>query len=146
MRVSGKFCQRVSKFDNFFFFFFDGGIEDPNTAINGPPSTHQQNAIEMASNIECWLGSFVIFQGIWTSIAKKPYIFVILQGRGWSGPPPPPLDPPMHDIDCSFIFTIVSSVGHLLRWVSTCSNKLRIGCSKNLSITTIVNFYIHQEL
>ena len=23
---------------------------------------------------KCWLGSFGIFQGIWTSIAKKPYI------------------------------------------------------------------------
>ena len=38
------------------------------------------------------IGSFVIFQGIRTSIAKKPYIFVIFQGG--SGPPvPPPLDP-----------------------------------------------------
>ena len=31
--------------------------------------------------------SFVIFQGIRTSIAKKPYTFVIFQGE--SGPPPP---------------------------------------------------------
>ena len=37
-------------------------------------------------HIECWLGSFVIFQGIWTSIAKKPFIFVIFQG--WGGPDP----------------------------------------------------------
>ena len=45
----------------------------------------------MMANIECWLGSFVIFQGIRTSIAKKPYIFVIFQG----GPDPlsSPLDP-----------------------------------------------------
>ena len=43
--------------------------------------------------IKCWLDRFVIFQGIRTSIAKKPYIFVIFQ-RG-SGPPAPPLDPPM---------------------------------------------------
>ena len=33
-------------------------------------------------NIECLLGSFVIFQGIRTSIAKEPYIFVIFQGGG----------------------------------------------------------------
>ena len=26
----------------------------------------------MVPNIECWLGSFVIFQGIRTTIAKKP--------------------------------------------------------------------------
>ena len=37
-------------------------------------------------------GGFVIFQGIWTSIAKEPYSFVIFQG----GPDPlsSPLDPP----------------------------------------------------
>ena len=41
--------------------------------------------------IKCWLGSFVIFQGIRASIAKKPYISVIFQ---WgSGLPFPPLDP-----------------------------------------------------
>ena len=37
--------------------------------------------------------SFVIFQGISTSIAKEPYIFVIFQG----GPDPlPPPDPHMY--------------------------------------------------
>ena len=42
------------------------------------------------------LCSFVIFQGIRTSIAKKPYIFEIFQGWGPDHlPPPPPLDPPM---------------------------------------------------
>ena len=37
MRTSRKFCQRWSKFDNFFFclfFLVDEGKEDPNTAIN----------------------------------------------------------------------------------------------------------------
>ena len=39
----------------------------------------------------CWTlnGTFVIFQGIRTSIAKKPYTFVIFQGGG-SGPSVPP--------------------------------------------------------
>ena len=37
-------------------------------------------------NIECWLGSFVIFKLIRTSIAMKPYIFVIYTGGG--GPDP----------------------------------------------------------
>ena len=41
---------------------------------------------------ECWLGSFVIFQGIRTSIAKKPYRFVIFQGGG--GPESIPLSAP----------------------------------------------------
>ena len=31
-----------------FFFFVDEGIEDRNTAINGPSSAHQRNAIKMA--------------------------------------------------------------------------------------------------
>ena len=38
--------------------------------------------------IEFWLGRFVIFQGIWTSISKKPHIFVIFQE--WGGPDPWP--------------------------------------------------------
>ena len=37
MRGSRKICQRMSKFDKVFFFFFlflvDKGIEDPNTII-----------------------------------------------------------------------------------------------------------------
>ena len=36
----------------------------------------------MAQHIECWLGSFVIFQGIRTSIAKNSYIFVFVQAGG----------------------------------------------------------------
>ena len=45
-------------------------------------------------NNECWLCSFVTFQGagILTSIAKKPNMFVILQG---GLDPLPPLDPRM---------------------------------------------------
>ena len=47
--------------------------------------------------IECWLGSFVIFQGSRTSIAKEPYSFVNLRERGVGTHfPPPPLDPLMY--------------------------------------------------
>ena len=53
-------------------------------AIIGPPAPF--NGVSLAGrlwfNIEGWLGSFLIFQGIRTSIAKKPYIFVIFQGGG----------------------------------------------------------------
>ena len=35
-----------------------------------------------------WFGSFMIFQGIQTSVAKKPYIFVIFQ-EGVQTPVPP---------------------------------------------------------
>ena len=34
----------------------------------------------------CWLGSFVIFQGLRTCIAKEPYSFVIFQGGGAMDP------------------------------------------------------------
>ena len=101
MRGSRKFCKRGPKFD---IFLVDEGILDQNTAIYGPSSTHQRNAIEMTFRWRAddgptlnagLLGSFVIFQGIRTSIANKPYIFVIFRG---SPDPlsPPPLDPPMH--------------------------------------------------
>ena len=54
MQGSRKFCQRGSKFDNFFFvsvFKVDGGIEDSNTDLIWPPTARQRNAIEMAF---CW--------------------------------------------------------------------------------------------
>ena len=68
--------------------------------ISGPSSARQRNAIYLNGvslacrwwpNIECWLGSFIVFQGIRTSIAKKSYIFVIFQrGSVLPAPPPPP--------------------------------------------------------
>ena len=61
-------------------------------AIIGPPAKRYLNGVSLeyrwCPNIECWLGSFVIFQGIRTSITKKPYIIVIFQGG------PNPLPPP----------------------------------------------------
>ena len=81
----------------FCFFFFGGGggvkrerecPNQTNTTINGPSSNRQPK-------FECWLGSFVIFQEIRTSIAKKPYIFVIFSG--FPDPLSPYLDPPMEE-------------------------------------------------
>ena len=37
----------------------------------------------------CWLSSFLIFQGILISIAKKPYISYDFSGGGGSGAPAP---------------------------------------------------------
>ena len=100
MGVTRKFCQMGSNFDVVFFGFIlvYKGREYLNTTISRPSSAHQGNTIFMAClwwpNNECWLGSFVIFQGIPTSSAKKPYIFVIFQR---SRPPVPlPLDTPMY--------------------------------------------------
>ena len=42
----------------------------------------------MTAQRRIWPGSFIIFQGIWTSVAKNPYIFCYFS---W----PPPLDPRM---------------------------------------------------
>ena len=77
---SRKFCQRGSNFDNFFsFFLVDEGWDDPNTTISGPSSAHQRN------------GSVaLLFLRDLDQIAKRPYIFVIFQGGGGSGPPVPP--------------------------------------------------------
>ena len=109
---SRKFCQKGSNSDIFL-----------KRAIIGWPKKHHLTGVLLAGrwwpNIKCWLGSFVIFQGIRTSIVKKPYIFVIFQG----GPDPlsPPLDPPMRWIakrTCEYIFyqvfyLIFSEVGRI---------------------------------
>ena len=100
MRGSRKFCQRGSNFDDdflffFFFFFFllgenwwgGGSKYRYKWAIFGPPAKRR-----CCPNIECWLG----FQGIRTSITKKPYIFHVFSG-GWGvrTPCPSPLNPHM---------------------------------------------------
>ena len=46
----------------------------------------------------------MIFQGIRTSIAKKPYIFMIFKGGG-PDPPYRPLDPPMSLSHCTMFNT-----------------------------------------
>ena len=56
------------------FFLHDGGREEPNTTISKPSS-----ARPLKTKLECWLGSYVIFQGILTNIIfKKNYIFVFI--------------------------------------------------------------------
>ena len=96
MHGSRKFSQRGSTFDSILVVELR---EDPNTTILkrtiiSPPAKSHINGVSLAyrrwPKIESWLGSFVIFQGIRTSIAKKPYIFVIFHGRSGPLPPPPP--------------------------------------------------------
>ena len=112
---SRKFRQRESNSDMFFFLFFvvvfflffvfcvsDDERGDQNNTKSGPISTHKRNAITVAFRWRAYdgptLNAGLVLQGIRTSIAKKPYIFVIFQcvGRGPDPcPPPPHLDPPM---------------------------------------------------
>ena len=56
---------------SFDIFLVDEGIDDSNTAIKGPSLARQ--ACRRWPNIECWLNCLLIFQGILTSIANKPY-------------------------------------------------------------------------
>ena len=77
--------------------FFDEGRERSSTTISGPSSARQQNAImafrwhaDDGPTLNAGLVA-VIFQGTWTCIARKPYIFGIFQGgRDLLSPPPPP--------------------------------------------------------
>ena len=68
--------------DGSFIVVFNIREEDPNPNKSGPISAYQPvNGVSLAGrrwpNIECWLGSFVIFQRIWIRIVKKPYSYVI---------------------------------------------------------------------
>ena len=58
-----------------------------------------------------------IFQRIRTCIARKPYIFVIVQGGGGSGPPVPPLGPHMRHrpISCRWHYVLAVSSGWFLK-------------------------------
>ena len=76
--------------------------EESNTNITGASLAQQSNAIKCAfpwradDGIECWLGSFVKFQVIRTSINKKSYSLVIFfLGGGAVWTPSLPLDPRM---------------------------------------------------
>ena len=77
-----------------------------------PPAKRHLNSVSLAGrrwpNIECWLSSFVIFQGNQTSIAKKTYIFVIYQGADPLTSPHTRLDRPMCDDFCDTLlgFTV----------------------------------------
>ena len=79
MHGSRKFCERGSRF--FFSWWGDRGSKyHYKWAIIGPPAKRHLNGVSLAGRWwpKHWM--HVIFQWIRTSIAKKPYIFVIFQG------------------------------------------------------------------
>ena len=108
MRGSRKFCQRGSNSEKCFCYCFfqlirrgeriqitlKAGHHRPNRET--PFKWHFADGF-LRPNIVCWLGSFVIFQGIRNSISKQPFSFVVLKGclDPRFPPPPPPLDPHM---------------------------------------------------
>ena len=90
---SRKFCQMGSSFDGFFSWWAVGGSKNHyKRAIIGPTAKRHLNTVSIACwwwpSIECWLGSFVIFQWIWTRAVKKPYILWFFQGGGVRTPCP----------------------------------------------------------
>ena len=72
MRGSRKFCLRR-------FFFLDDEGERISVSLPG----------QRWPNIECWLGCFVIFQAIRTSIAKKNYVLWFFREVPTPCPPSP---------------------------------------------------------
>ena len=102
MHGSRKFCQMGQLNSDVFAVVFKSADEGRERILVPLKADHHRPARETPLNgvslagrwwpsIECWLGSFVIFQGIWTTIAKEPYSFVIVQeGGGGSGLPVTP--------------------------------------------------------
>ena len=77
----------------------------------------------------------MIFQGIRTSIAKEPYIFVIFQGGPNPLPPPPPPPPSgsAHDDAalgfCQFILILLSLLSYCMRVLvnlETCQTRIKL--------------------
>ena len=105
---SESFVRGGSNFDNGFFCccccfqLMRGGREGGSKyhfkrAAIGPPAKRHWNGISLACrwwpNIQCCLGSFVIFRGSGPLLQRNLYFCYI--SRGVSGPPVPPLDPRM---------------------------------------------------
>ena len=70
--------------------FLMSGVRNQNTTKSRPSSAQQQNA-GGAIITQYWMlaWNILIFQGIWTSIAKEPQRFPIFQGGGQDTLPPP---------------------------------------------------------
>ena len=100
VRISKILLEGIQLKNCYFFCFFiklmrGEGIQIPLIAGHYWPTSKMQFKWRFADgpmmahlgNIECWLGSFVIFQGIRTSIAKEPFSFVIFWGFQTPCPP-----------------------------------------------------------
>ena len=90
---SERFVRGVQLWCCFFicFFLVDEGREDLSTTISGPSSAFRWCADD-SPTLNAGLVA-VIFQGIQTCIARKPYILVIFQGGGGG---PDPLSPALY--------------------------------------------------
>ena len=98
-RGSRKFIQRGPSLTTFFWSWWGMGGSKPHyiRAINGP-ANETPNGVSLAdrwwlSNIECWLGSFVIFRWCGPVLLKKPTFLWGFFFREGVRTPGPPLDP-----------------------------------------------------
>ena len=106
---SRKCCQRGSNTD----FSFDAKYQYI-WAIIGLPAKHHLTGISRACrwwpNIECWLGSFVIFKGSGPVLLRNT-IFLWFNRGIWT--PVPPLDPPMGPYAYIGLSYIINVIGKL---------------------------------
>ena len=78
------------------------------------------------------LNAGLVFQGFWTSIAKKPYIFVIFQGGGGPDPQSLPLERPCIDVASNQVLHCLQSKNNLP--------------SKLFNVSKLMEFSISNEL
>ena len=120
MRGSRKFCQRGSNSDNvlflFFSFFFRGErLQRPPKAGNYRPASKTPFQWRFAGGPIVAHGGMLTwqlcdFQGIRTSITRKPYKFVIFRGGGGGSGPPVPTSGSAHAGDISSMCGTLASM------------------------------------
>ena len=92
-------------------------MEDPNTALNGPSSACQQNAIEMAfgwradngPTLNTGLVSLWLFRGSRPVLQRKPVFLWFFRGRGGVWSPMSPLPSGSAHVLCSGFWTFWTS-------------------------------------
>ena len=112
MRGSRKdLTEGVQLWQRFFSWWGKGGSKyHYKRVIIGPPAKRHWNGVSLAyrwwPNIECWLGSFVIFRGSGPVLLRNPIVLWFFSGgNGGRNPlfPTPSLDPRMNEVILRFV-------------------------------------------
>ena len=156
-----SFVRGVQLWQRFFLVWWgeEGSKYHYKRAMIGPPAKRHLNGVSLACRwwpyIECWLGSFVNFKGIRTSIAKKPYIFVIFQGVGVRTPVHP-LDPHMMYVLCFFSLfglriekqRILQECSCLIEFIKQVGKVIKCEACRAFYyffVTSLINLIIHEH-
>ena len=127
MLGSRKFCQKGSNFDNVFFSWGKGGSKyHYNQAIFGPRAKRYLNAgqhrhanetpchlngVSLACrwwpNIQCWLGSFVIFRGSGPILLENAIFLCFFSGGSGHPVPPTPIWMGRSKINTAYLLSAV---------------------------------------